>query len=468
MAGEGGPRRPGEVGVRWTSLAGAGCVLALGVVLGVPHLWAVELALVAVLAGYVRRLFGQQARAMSATLEQVDRLNEANELLVSLHRVAQTLPASLNLDEAVSSTMTRVRELVECDVAALLLRDDAGRWTAAVIEGTTLDTLSDDTRLPRAVREALGGSVASLVVSLAPGDGLGDGPVARCGLYAPLRARGALVGLLALEHRQPGRYGRRELRLLDGFMEPAALALDNARWFSRLRTMGADEERMRIARDMHDRVGQSLAYVAFSLERVAAGAGPSMQGELDEVRSEVRGVLADVRETLSDLRTDVSDRRGLTATLRTFLDRVAARSGLEIDFVANEDARLPLLQERELWRIAQEAVVNVERHASARTLQVRWSCDGTAAMLVVADDGLGFSATGGSARADAYGIRGMRERAGAVGAELEITSERHVGTIVECTLGPSVIPTPSTNSRLSTSAGDRSRSVARAMGTEAA
>ena len=92
----------------------------------------------------------------------------------------------------------------------------------------------------------------------------------RSGLYAPLRARGALVGLVAIEQHEPGFYGRRELRLLDGFVEPAALAIDNARWFARLRTIGADEERVRIARDMHDRVGQSLAFVAFKLDRLTA------------------------------------------------------------------------------------------------------------------------------------------------------------------------------------------------------
>lgn len=445
-------RRATESEVSWSSLVLSGCALALAVLVGVPYLWAIELALLTVLIGYVRRLFGQQARAMSATLEQVDRLSEANELLVSLHRVAQSLPASLNLHEAIGSTMSRLRDLVDCDVAILLLRDDTGHWTAGWAEGTTTGPFSDDDHLPPALAGALGGSVASLVVSLAAGAGLGrpDWPVPDnaanpgCGLYAPLRARGTLVGLIALEHRQPGQYGRRELRLLDGFMEPAALAIDNARWFSRLRTMGADEERNRIARDMHDRVGQSLAYVAFTLERLKGQADASMQGPLSELRSEVRGILADVRETLSDLRADVSDRRGMASTLQTFVDRVAARSDIAIDLVSQETARLPLLQEREMWRIAQEAIINVERHASASHLRIRWDCDGSAATLRVTDNGRGFdpdrpgpaevNATDNSGP-EAFGIRGMRERAGAVGARISIASERYAGTVVECSLG---------------------------------
>src|SRR5690606_16063214 len=88
------------------------------------------------------------------------------------------------------------------------------------------------------------------------------------GLYAVLPARGSVIGLLVIEARTPNAYRARDLELFRGFVEPAALAIDNARWFSRLRTVGADEERTRIARDLHDRIGQSLAYLAFELDRI--------------------------------------------------------------------------------------------------------------------------------------------------------------------------------------------------------
>jgi signal transduction histidine kinase len=395
--------------------------------------WAVELLLVAVLAGYARRLFGQAQEQHTMALDRMSQLTEANELLVSLHRVAQTLPASLDLAQVLSSTLNRLRGLIDCDVAAVLLHDEAtGAWTVAVAEGAALPTRLADHELPPPLAAATSSSVASLVVSLGPGEGLGPEILSRSGLYAPLRARGALVGLVALEQHEPGFYGRRDLRILDGFVEAAAMAIDNARWFSRLRTIGADEERVRIARDMHDSVGQSLAFVAFKLDRLTAMAeNPKLHEELSVLRTEVRGVLTEVRDTLCDLRTEVTDAHDLVATLEEFLDRVRGRADLEVSFSHTTTGRLPLVQEREIWRIAHEAVTNVEHHARAKHLRVRWECDGVSGRLMVADDGQGFS-VGTASRPDSYGLQGMRERAEAIGAGLEIESEPFVGTVLEC------------------------------------
>jgi signal transduction histidine kinase len=400
--------------------------------LGITGQWALELVLVAVLAGYARRLFGEAEQRHSLALDRVSQLAEANDLLVSLHRVAQSMPASLNLDQVATSTIERLRSLIDCDVTALLLRDDVtGRWVVISSDGAPASRPLTDESLPTPLRAATASSVASLVVSLAPGEGFGPTLVSRSGLYAPLRARGALVGLIALEHHETGHYGRRELQLLDGFIDSAALAIDNARWFGRLRGMGADEERTRIARDMHDRIGQSLAYVAFELDRITGQAEEPFKTSLDALRSEVRAVLGEVRDTLSDLRAEISDQRGVVDTLEAYLERVAARSDVLVDFRHESTARLPLVQEREMWRIAQEAITNVERHASAKHLRVRWNCDGHTAQLTVADDGRGFGVEA-PRRPDSFGLTGMRERANAIGATLLVESEPYVGTLVQC------------------------------------
>ena len=397
--------------------------------------WAVELVLVAVLAGYARRMFGEAERRHSQALDRMTELVEANDLLVSLHRVAQQLPASLNLDAALASTVSRLKSDIQSDVAAVLLRDDAsGRWVVAAAEGTRVGRSFADTELPPPLAATATSSVASLVVCVQPGEGLGPELLSHTGLYAPLRARGALVGLVALEHHAPGSYGRRDLQLLDGFIEPAALAIDNARWFTRLRAIGADEERVRIARDMHDRLGQSLASVAFGLDRIRKLVDDeSLVGEIDELRVEVREAIGEVRETLGDLRTGVSQDRGIVSALTSFLERIEDRSGIEVNFSYEERARLPIIQEQELWRIAQEAITNVERHAQAGHLSVRWTYDGSTAALAVADDGRGF-VPGRNGRPDSYGIKGMRERADAIGATLEIDSAPASGTVVRCRL----------------------------------
>jgi signal transduction histidine kinase len=150
------------------------------------------------------------------------------------------------------------------------------------------------------------------------------------------------------------------------------------------------EDRARIARDLHDRIGQSLAYLAFELDRLVtiAESGEPMGDRVERLRDDVRMVIREVRDTLYDLRTDVSDAQDLPQVLSQFAERVRERSELDITLVCDEADRLPLLQEREMWRIAQEAVTNVERHANASRVRLVWRCNGDSAVLDITDDGV--------------------------------------------------------------------------------
>lgn len=395
--------------------------------------WTVELILVALIAGYARRVTGEADRQHTLALDRLGRLADANLLLHSLHRVAQTLPASLDLEEALDTTITRIRDLFEYDAAVLLLLDETdGSWVAARWDGVRPAASYTTMELPSAALEAIETRHTVSVDQLLVG-GSGLGAEMSAGLYAPLPARDATIGLIALEHRTHHHFRLRDQELLEGFVEPAALAIDNARWFARLRTVGADEERTRIARDLHDRIGQSLAYLAFELDRIvkADAAGKPVSTQLAALRNDVRGVVGEVRDTLYDLRTDVTDSEDVATILGSFLDRVRARSPLTISLHVDGDGRLPLLQERELWRIAQEAVTNVERHAQASNVVVHWACNGQGALLQVVDDGIGFP-EGRAGRLDSYGILGMRERAASIGASLEVRGIPGQGTVVRC------------------------------------
>ena len=400
--------------------------------------WAAILLLVALVAGYGRRISGEADRQHSVALERLGRLADANTLLFSLHRVAQTLPASFDLDEVLDTTQNRLRDLFDSDAVAIILMDDTdSHWMVMRRHGVRLPDIIAHEDLCPPLREVVGSGEVFGAPNLLVGGGPGLAPSMGSGLYAPLRARGATIGLVAIEHGAPHRYTQRDVELLGGFVEPAALALDNARWFARLRTVGADEERTRIARDLHDRIGQSLAYLAFELDRIVDAAereevediGPS----LDQLRNDVRGVIGEVRDTLYDLRTDVSDEQAIAPVLESFAHRVAERSGLTIDVHCDQGFRLPLLQEREMWRIAQEALVNVERHAEATKARVTWRCNGKSAALEVLDNGKGFP-DGKAGRLDSYGILGMKERASSIGATVEVASSEGRGTRVRCLL----------------------------------
>lgn len=408
-------------------------------------LWALILGIVALIAGQTRRITGEARRQRSLAVNRMERLSDANSLLYSLHRVAQTLPASLDLQEVLDTTVGRLRSLFDFNSMALFVFDETdASWMVMRSEGTTLPMRLGPTELSNPLKTAIAQNrlvdiphlVAAGTEGLCPGGG--------SGLYTTLTARGQIIGLLAIESESVAAYDERTVQMFNGFVDPVALAVDNARWFGRLRTMGADEERTRIARDLHDRIGQSMAFLAFEVDRLIKrhGEGVDVGDALDQLQHDVRNVIREIRDTLSDIRTDVSDSRGLEETIADFSERLSERSGLEIAVDIDSSERLPIMQEREIWRIAQEALVNVERHADASVVNVRWTSNGEHGMLEIADNGRGFS-IGDSGRADSYGLVGMRERASSVGAAFEVESEPGTGTTIRCILsGPEAASLP--------------------------
>ena len=397
--------------------------------------WTTLLLLTAVIAGYGRRISGEASKRHTATLDRVSQLTDANNLLFNLHRLAQTLPASLDQVEVLESSIIKLRGLLDFDRALILLYEDADRsWVVAKQQALGLRGSIDPRELPDAARHAISSWQITSAGRLGE-DTPGLHPSSRSALFAPLIARDRLVGLVAIESHAEDRYEEHHRLTLRGFIEPMALAIDNARWFGRLRRVSVDEERSRIARELHDRIGQSLACLGFDVDRLVRhhGDGNEIAEELDTLRNGVRAVTGEVRDALYDLRADVAEDKAFDQTIGEFVTRLAERSNLQIDVDSNASTRLPLLQEREMWRIAQEALINVERHAEAESVTVRWRCDQHHAELSVIDDGRGM-AEKNAGRIDSYGIVGMRERANSIGAALEINSKPGEGTRVRCYL----------------------------------
>ena len=252
-------------------------------------LWAVLLLLVAVGSGLAHQVTRETVQQRSLALDRVGRLAEANALLSSLHRVAQTLPASLDLDEVLDSTLGRVRDLLPLDIAAVLLAEPSdGTWSVArQTGGRPLRGLTAE-HLPLPARSALTHMGTWSETELGAPVGIGFDPSSASGLYAALRARGTVVGLLVIEGERPGQFGAREVELVNGLVEAFGISIDNARFFARLRSIGADEERTRIARDLHDEIGQSLTHLGFELDRAVRHAqrGDDVQASLVEVRDQ--------------------------------------------------------------------------------------------------------------------------------------------------------------------------------------
>jgi len=394
----------------------------------------VLLLLCGVVGAFTRRLVDELGLHREAAWDQVERLTTANELLVALHGVAQTLPASLDLHEVVESTRTRLRSLFQFGSLALLVRDDTrDEWTVELAEGVRLPQQLRGDLLAEPLRAVLDHGRAVLETDLLAGnDGRGCSPMARSGMYAPLRARGRVVGLIAIEDTVPSRYRHDDIGLLTGLAGPLALAVDNALWFLRLRRFGAEAERARIARDLHDRLAQSLAYIAFELERLALRSHGEDRRALSELHEVVRGIVGELRETLYQLRAGVSEDADLDHVAKEYLVRYEERTGVIVHWRSRVERHVPYQVEQELWRVLQEALINIEHHAHATACAIDYRVTSTRVTLVVEDDGRGFDPAFVSG--DHYGLMGMRERADALGAQLLVESQPGHGARVSIEL----------------------------------
>jgi two-component system sensor histidine kinase UhpB len=207
--------------------------------------------------------------------------------------------------------------------------------------------------------------------------------------------------------------------------------LETERRDSGLRALAAQEaERRRIARELHDEIGQSLTGVVLQLERTVRLLPTSeLRDEVEQVRETARESLDDLRRIAREVRPEVLDDLGLPSALIALASGLAKRSGLAIE--RRVGTSLPALSpevELVLYRVAQESLTNVARHAEASRAELVLERAGDGVVLRVRDDGKGFQP--GNLES-VNGIRGMRERALLIGARLAIDSAPGRGTEVE-------------------------------------
>jgi signal transduction histidine kinase len=388
----------------------------------------VVVVLAAFVGGFTRQLWLEAERRQQESLDQVARMSQANDLLHKLHEVVQTLPSSLDLSDVLTSAQERFRELVDSTVMVVIVPDDTTDvWRVELAEGVRLPTTVLPQELPRTLTRALASTGVIRDNDLTPGTNEACGATSRSVLVTALRAHQRVVGIVSIEHSEPDVYTEEDASLIQGLASSLALAVDNARWFARLRTLGAEAERARIARDLHDNVAQSLAYVGFELDRLATA--HDEEPELRELQGVVRGVVADLRETLYQLRATVSESQDLVEIAREYITRWSSRTGIDAEFDPETDGRrVPLQVEQELWRILQESLTNVERHADASHAWITWRIGDGHAQLEIRDDGRGMNAE--TEDRERYGLVGIRERADAVGAHVTLASKPDRGTTV--------------------------------------
>jgi PAS domain S-box-containing protein len=215
------------------------------------------------------------------------------------------------------------------------------------------------------------------------------------------------------------------------------LVIENERLYREARGKAALEERQRLARELHDSVSQALYAIALNAS-AAEAVRERDPGRLRELIGEVAGLaeagLAETRALIFELRPESLEREGLVAALEKQAAAVRARHGLDVRCRLGEEPSVSLTVKEVLYRIAQEALQNVVKHARARAVELALADDARGLALRVGDDGVGFDPTGSFP--GHLGLGSMRERAAAVGGSVEFESAPGRGTTVVARVPP--------------------------------
>ena len=199
-----------------------------------------------------------------------------------------------------------------------------------------------------------------------------------------------------------------------------------------------EAERERLYRDVHDGPAQVLANAVFEveyLERIAerapADVRSTLRTELANLKSQFRSSLDSVRGMIYDLRPPVLSELGLAEAIRNYANEYQSRYGLRVEcHLDTTDTGLLPMQELAIYRVMQEALQNVHKHAQASVVGIVWQCAKDQVVLHCTDDGIGFDLVKAARRAKSVGLLSMRERAELIGGRLQIQSTPGAGTAV--------------------------------------
>ena len=257
---------------------------------------------------------------------------------------------------------------------------------------------------------------------------------ARAGLYVPLVAGGRPIGVITAHDKEGDdpRFNHDDLRLAETFAIRAAVAVDlSARVAGDAlrRVVEAQElERRRLARELHDQTGQELTSVLLGLKAVEEAKGDAERAEaLAAVREQVVDTLHDVRRLAVELRPKALDDFGLVPALERLRDTFSEQTGMRVDLESQIRERLPADVETALYRIVQEALTNIVKHARAGAVSIVLAKTSRQVMAVIEDDGRGFTPDGGG---EGLGLLGMGERLALLGGKLKIESSPGAGTTI--------------------------------------
>jgi signal transduction histidine kinase len=350
------------------------------------------------------------------------------------------IAAELSLEPVLEKLVHAARDLVAARYAALGVPDAEGtgfsRFLTAGMSDETIEAIGP---LPRT--HGLLGAMLSEPTPFRTLDITADPrfwgwppahPGMRSFLGVPIVSKGDVVGAFYLTDKEGAAgFDEGDQELIELLAAHAAIAMENARLFERSRELSVVEERNRLARELHDAMTQTL----FGLALTADAAATLVRTDPERAEAEIRRVrqlatdtLAELRSLIFELRPAELEAEGFVATLAKHLDVLERAYGVEVSLEVDGGRRLPARVEAQLFRIVQEALNNVMRHAKAGAVAVRIAMAADTVTVEVRDDGVGFDPDARPIRSTRLGLTSMRERAQDLGGVLQIESQPGRGT----------------------------------------
>ena len=383
--------------------------------------------------------------AQAATAIENARLYESatrwSRQLESLNEIIAAMASEVELPRLLSLVAARLREVVDARLVTIALPvvdgdlrvEAADGEGAAVLLGARLGR--DSSKHARVLERGRTERVDSFLDDPEVDQALTRQAGLRSGLYVPLTIGERRIGVVAAHDKLTvdGRFTDSDVRLSEIFAARAAVAVDLSRRVAQdalEHAIAAQEtERRRLALELHDETGQELTSILLGLRAVEeAATAEERAAALAEVRALAVQTLQNVRRLAVELRPKALDDFGLVPALERLAESFGERTGMRVDVEAAQlEGRLPESVETTLYRVVQEALTNVVKHAQARHVSIVLARKGAFATAVVEDDGRGFDPAAGNG---GIGLVGMRERLALIGGRLEVESGPGSGTTI--------------------------------------
>jgi signal transduction histidine kinase len=389
-----------------------------------------------------------EERAIRSSLEK------RNQQLATLNAVASVVNQSLHLEDILGQALAEVLRLTGIDVGAIFLEEDPlSGLKLRAYRGLSEEAAQIAARLGL-LDSACGGVMQKGSVIVVPDVQAYSGKRAEslykeniCTLvHVPLIAKGSTLGSMCIGTHERRQFGGEEQDLLTAIGSQIAVAVENARLYAEVQKKelirgelfkkavnAQEDERRRIARELHDDTSQALAAMLYTCEELLEIDSVSeIQGRLAGMNELAQRTLDSVHKLIFDLRPTMLDHLGLVPALRWFAESRLKSKGVRVTVEeTSARRRLPAEMETALFRVVQEAITNIARHAAARNVCVLFHYSEKETTVTVEDDGIGFEPDSLSISPDqgrGLGLLGMEERLELLGGELQIDSTPGYGT----------------------------------------